>query len=389
MPPRLTPGDRRLFLVAGGAFVLLIAVSAVLTGGVGNTAEQATTYSAGSRGAKAAYLFVEESGYSVERFERPIRELPPGTGMTLVVADPERAPTIEERAGIRRFIEEGGRVVATNVSGSLFLPERRVIPDAVSGITWKEVRAVSPSAVTRSARAITLAPQSYWDASSFALPLYADANPRVIQYRYGSGDVIWWASATPLTNAGIREAGNLDFVLACLGTPGRHILWDESFHGHVSLTPSAIIFSPLTGLAIQIGLLASAVLLTFSRRSGPLVPQFVERRLSPLEFVRTLGSLYQRAGAAPVAVDIAYQRFRFALTGRLGLAGNSPADDIERASRARWRLDKDFGDVLRACEATDSKLTAAEALALSRSLYDYASKMELYGIRPKTGASRS
>jgi len=378
MPARLTPGDRRLFLVAGGVFVVLITVSAVLTGGTGNATEEPTTYSAASRGAKAAYLFLEEAGYRVERFEQPVYELPAGPGVTLIIADPESAPTIEERGRIRRFIEDGGRVIATGVPGSLFLPERRVTRDDVAGITWKSVSAVSPAVVTRAASAITIAPQSFWESGTDVLTLYADERPRVIQYRFGAGDAIWWASPTPLTNAGIREPGNLEFFLACLGPPGQRILFGESFHGYLRTRSASVTRTPLTGLAAQLGLFAAAVLFTFSRRSGPLVPLFVERRLSPLEFVRTLGSLYQRAGAAPIAVDIAYQRFRFALASRLGMAGNAPADDLERASRERWTLDRDFGDVLRACEAADSKLTAPQALKLNQSLHDYATQLELY-----------
>jgi len=378
MPGRLTPGDRRLFLIAGGVFVALIAVSAVLTGGASNATEIATTYSAGSRGAKAAYLLLEESGYRIERFEQAFRELPDGTDATLIIADAESAPTIEDRAAVRRFIEDGGRVIATGVSGSLFLPERHVQADGVSGLTWAQVPAVTPAAITRAAAAITLAPQAYWEPGTSVLPLYADDNARVVSYRFGTGEVIWWASATPLTNAGIREPGNLEFFLSCLGSPATRILWDESTHGHVRTVSVSVIRSPLTALAVQLGLFAAAILFTFSRRSGPLVPAPVERRLSPLEFVRTLGALYQRAGAATVAVDITYQRFRFALAARLGMANNASADDLERASRERWRLDAQFGEVLRACETLDARMTANEALRLNRALYDYAATLELF-----------
>ena len=101
-------------------------------------------------------------------------------------------------------------------------------------------------------------------------------------------------------------------------------------------------------------LFAVAVLLTYSRRSGPLVPSVVDRRLSPLEFVRTLGSLYQRAGAASVAVDAAYQRFTFALGRRLGLAGRVSPEELERAVRDRWKIDADFGETLRGLRARPS-----------------------------------
>jgi hypothetical protein len=107
-----------------------------------------------------------------------------------------------------------------------------------------------------------------------------------------------------------------------------------------------------------------------------------DRRLSPLEFVRTLGSLYERAGATSVAVDISYQRFRYWLTRRLGTAGDASVDELERAVRERWRqADAAFGATLRACESArdDSDLTSRAALKLTRSLHEYTARLESLG----------
>jgi hypothetical protein len=384
MPRGLTAGDRGLLLGAGAVLAGLGLASRWLAGGTGNTAEVPTTYSAGSSGAKAAFLLLQDSGYAVTRWEQPVQELPSGAGVTLILADPQRAPAADERAAVLRFIEQGGAVIATGVLGSLFLPDRRVAAEPVAGLTWQRALALSPSPITKAAPAITLAPAAYWDSDAFAIPLYGAADRRrVVEYPYRAGRAVWWASATPLTNAGLREAGNVEFFLACLGEIDRRILWDESFHGHRRQSTSSVARWPLSGIGVQLVLLAAAVLLTHSRRSGPVVPALVERRLSPLEFVRTLGSLYHRAGAASVAVDIAYQRFTFALTRRLGLASQTSADELERAVRQRWTVDEAFGDVLRACEAarTDPVLPAGEALRLNRALHDYASALSLFTPR--------
>ena len=74
MPARLTPGDRRLFLIAGAVFLVLVTASLILIGGDSDTSETPTTYSTASSGAKASYLLLESSGYSVQRWERSIRE---------------------------------------------------------------------------------------------------------------------------------------------------------------------------------------------------------------------------------------------------------------------------------------------------------------------------
>ena len=384
MSGSLTPGDRKLLLAAAAGALLLITLSVTLSPDGGTTTESPTTYSAASGGAKAIYLLLLAARYPVTRWEQSPRDLPDDANATLILADPQAAPTIEERSALSRFLERGGRVIATGTSGALFLPEHRVGPDPIAGMTWKRMSSLSPSFITRAAPDITLAPQAYWDADVSALPLYGDADDatkvRVIKADVGRGEVIWWASATPLTNAGVREPGNLEFVLACIGDTHRPILFDEYFHGHHRSLAASLIDSPFKWAALQLALAAAAVLLTYSRRSGPIVVPAAESRLSPLEFVRTLGSLYQRAGAASVAVDIAYQRFRYRLTRRLGIASAASADELERAVRGRADFDDPaFGDLLRACESAreDPRLGAAAALTLTRSLYDYAVKLDL------------
>lgn len=379
--PGVSSADRRLIVGAGVVLTVLVVVSMVLTGGGSDTSEVPSTYSVGSKGAKAAYLLAESVGYRIERWEQSVSDLPGGAGRTLVLADPESAPAADERRAITRFIEQGGTVIATGISGGYFLPERHVTPDSIAGITWQRQLPLSPTGITKAAPAITLAPTAYWDSDAFTIPLYGTAErPRVVEYPYRAGRVIWWASATPLTNAGLREEGNVEFLLASLGSTDGRVLWDESFHGHRRASAAPITRQPLLGLGVQLVFLAAAVVLTFSRRSGPIVPAFVERRLSPLEFVRTLGSLYQRAGATSVTVDITSQRFIFALTRRLGLATQTPIEELEHAVRERWKVDRKFGDVLRAAEAarTDPALSAADALKLNRALHDYAAQLSLF-----------
>jgi hypothetical protein len=213
------------------------------------------------------------------------------------------------------------------------------------------------------------------------VPLYADGDKQVVvTYRFGRGEVIWWASATPLTNAGLLEPGNVEFFLACVGAKDqRRVLWDESVHGYGPTSAASARLGPLFWIILQLGIFTLGILLTYSRRSGPIVHPTTERRLSPLEFVRTLGSLYERAGAASVAVDIGYQRFRYWLTRRVGTTGDASVDELERAVRERWhQADAGFGATLRACESArdDLELTPRAALKLTRALHDYTARLE-------------
>ena len=116
----------------------------------------------------------------------------------------------------------------------------------------------------------------------------------------------------------------------------------------------------------------------------PAVPAS-DVRLSPLEFVHTLGGLYQRAGTASVAVEICYRRFRFWLAKRLGMAGNTSAEDLARAIHGRWGLDDaHFVAIMKQCESagSDPFLPGPVALHLVQELDGYAARWNLYqGVR--------
>jgi hypothetical protein len=388
LPIQLSPSDRKLFMIAGGVFLLMVVAALMLAKGPDSAEEIPTTYSVGSGGAKAAYLLLKDSEHGVERWEQSPNELPEGAGVTLILAEPSDAPTSEERNKLRQFVESGGHMIAAGPFVGLFLPESGIVPDPLSGMTWKKLFARSPSSITRAAPEITLAPQAYWRSESFAVPLYGDGDkPMVVKYALGRGEVLWWASATPLTNAGIKESGNLDFFLACIGSePQTRILWDEYFHGHRRSLTASIKHSPVKWIFVQFALFAVGFLLTYSRRSGPISIPAKEVRLSPLEFVRTLGSLYKQANAASVAVDISYRRFLYWLTRRLGLASNASVDELERAIRERWGFqDANFNATLQACESApyDSTIKPNTALHLVRTLDDYATQLKLFPTSSK------
>jgi hypothetical protein len=203
----------------------------------------------------------------------------------------------------------------------------------------------------------------------------------VISYKFGAGEVIWWAAPTPLTNAGVRESGNMALFLNSVGDPSRtRIYWDEYFHGARPGPWSEVSDTPLRWVIAQVGLFLFAVLFTFSRRSGPVRPLIEPSRLSPLEFVETLGGLYQGAHATQVALEVSYQRFQYLLAKRLGLQGHPSAEELAHAVSQRLRYDRrDFATTLVRCEnaVSDPGLSEKEAVALVQALNDYSRDLEL------------
>lgn len=394
MSMKMSGKDRNLLLGAGFVFVLLIVIALLFSSGEQGQAEYPSSYSTASGGAKAAYLLLSETGYKVQRWERPLSELPQSKTQTVILADPDEAPTREERERLKTFISNGGRVIATGMFAGTFLPENDSVPDVLSGMLWKTASSLSPSEITRAAPHIVLAPRAYWQSFSAAYSLYGDGtHTLVVKYPLGRGEVLWWASATPLTNAGLKEPGNLEFFLACLGDQNNEILWDEYIHGYRQTLAASIAHSPLKWLVLQLALLGLAVVATFSRRSGPTRVPIREVRLSPLEFVETLGSLYQRAGTASVAVDICYRRFRYWLTRRLGIAPNTEMEGLASVIRDRWGFTGDrftgeqFITTMKQCESASSDpfLRGPVALRLLQELDGCAADLKLFqGIRKES-----
>jgi hypothetical protein len=383
MPSFGMTADRWSLLIAGGAALLVIILTAALGPSTPGAEDSPTTYSTRSNGAKALYSLLQESGYDTVRWEQPAADLGNPATTTLILAEPSEPPSASEIAAIDTFIQQGGHVIATGQSGASFLKGIPVVPDPIAGLTWKRIPGRSPSLVTRAAPDITLAPRAFWIGEGSGLALYSDADDarrvRVVKASAGLGEVMWWASSTPLTNVGSREPGNLEFVLASVAEPGRRIAWDEFVHGHRRTARASVLASPFAWTALPLLVMAAAVLATYARRSGPIVVPAVENRLSPLEFARTLGTLYQRANAAAVPVDTLYQGLRFRLSRRVGIAVSATPEDLAHALRSQGLDAAGFETLMQTCESArhDPRLSPSVALMLTQSLHDAALRLNL------------
>lgn len=131
---------------------------------------------------------------------------------------------------------------------------------------------------------------------------------------------------------------------------------------------------------MQIGLVVVAMIFTFGRRSGPVYRQPVVSRLSPLEFVDTLGGLYERAGAGSAAVSVSQLRFRYLLAQQLGLPSDTSDAELAQAAEARlgWKGFQAEDVLGRAASASHApKMRSREALHLVQDLERYAQKLEV------------
>jgi Domain of unknown function (DUF4350) len=356
----------------------------------------ASSYSAADDGAKASYLLLEELGYHLERWDNPPADLPgvaldafsgkpeaAGGHTILVLAQPVYPASAEEKTDLMNFVRRGGKVLLAAPRPDFLVPQRAIKVVNFGAVLNRSYSATIPAPLTRGAPEIRMSAYTRWDRlSADQLPYYGDSEgPTVVSFGVGKGQVIWWASPGPLTNSGIGEASNLMLLLNSVGdSKNNQVLWDEYYHGYRAGFWSYLDRTPVPWSLLQIALLLAAALVTFGRRNGPVRPLQRESRLSPLEFVETLGDLYQQKGGAAEALEIAYHRFRFLLLKRLGLPSSATLQEIQAAVRDHlgWVV-PGFSETLLGCDlgVKNSSLTAANSLHLIQDLYDYTRRLGL------------
>jgi len=384
MPLVVDAGDRKILIAAGIMLVVLAGGSFLASPPRSDAIQYPSSYSPASQGSKAIYLLLQDLGYSVERWERPPTELPdPPEGDVLVLADPFLPISDGERAAVRRFVQDGGRVLATGHQGADLVESWNDKVHAAPGRPWKTFKAAIPSPMTMGVPEITMAPEALYFTPLGPPPgQFGDGEETVVMTRrLGDGLLVWWAGATPLTNAGAPETSNLELALASLGAPGEgRVLWDEYYHGQRGSLWTYLASTPVPWGFLQAAFIFVAAVATHGRRWGPVRACFEEPRLSPLEFVETVSDLYRRARASSGAVEIVYAPFRAALARRLGLQPAADALEIYRRAEERLRLsDRTLLDTLRAAERAvhDPALDDWQALQLVQSLHAHGRALSL------------
>jgi hypothetical protein len=384
MQTGLTQADRRILAGAGGLFVALT-LATIVAAPASETAWSSipSSYLSTPGGARAAFLLLQRLGVGSRRWEEPpLRLVPFARGATLVLAEPAGTPSRAERAALRRFVEQGGRVLFCGAELPNFFPGVELQPlfSAPPPPLAEEVSAQFPGELyrpvlqTETAEPIELQAHAVWRRfETGQAAVYGRADEAVVAaWAVGAGEVIWWASATPLTNTGLGLRGNLRLFLNSVGAAsGRQVYWDEYFHGERgSLLAYAGRVPVIRWAAFQLALLTCACLMAFSRRSGPVIPAAKVSRLSPLEFVETLGGLYHKAKAAQVPVDITMRHLRLQLARRLALPVAIPDAELARgaAERLGWNQQELEGLLNRAHAAAARSLPTSSALELVQGL---------------------
>jgi hypothetical protein len=380
--------ERKIVLIFCGAVLLLIAAASLLAPPADDSDKSPTTYNSGSAGIKAAYLLLGDLGYSTARWEQPTSALTildaPHT--TLIFAEPtvprDQLQTV--RADISGFLHRGGRVLVTGPEATSLLPGATIgAPTQPFG----KLCLTTPEGRDPLARAgkVSIEDHARWTALAPAVHVeqWCGGDAVVVSYHVGAGTAMWWSSALPLTNFGLKDDASLKLFLASIETsnaqdpsaPPNRVLFDEYFHGIQASLADYTRGLPLTQIAWQAAAVAFLLVLSFSRRNGPIRLPVHLPRTSPIEFAESMGQLYRKAGATGAATESARRRLIRFLNDRCGLPRavvQADAATIAQSLSARYPGDWTglAAHLTQAAEAQYQSLSTRSALTLVKAL-DY------------------
>lgn len=370
-------GDARLMLWASLSVFAVILVAAFFAPARQDNDPVPSTWNTGSAGAKVAYLLLPQLGYRVLQWDKPSVELNTVDAQhtTLILAESQLTDVRTEKSGIAGFLKRGGTVLATGPVSALMLPESHIgVPQQI----YTSLCYTTPQSFSAMGRAgqVAMPVPIRWKGTEARVDQACGSDAVVVHYSVGRGEVVWWSSSAPLNNRGLRQNPSLRLLLASIGAPGsgesqRAILFDEYIHGAREGIWATIKGTPVRALCWQLAVVVLLLLLSFSRRNGPLRALVQIPRTSPLEFAESMGALYQKAGATDVAVGAAQRRLMDFLHNEGGIPHEtlrSTPDAIAAAVSERFFYTAPglAFDLHAAQESEFRKLSAKGALELVR-----------------------
>jgi Domain of unknown function (DUF4350) len=342
MPARSGPSDLTVLVVAGVTMAVLAAASFLLAPPDSSPQAPGSSYSVQPDGAKAAYLVLKELGFDVQRSFEPIAEQRVDSAKTaLILASPFEVPSGRDVRALRLFVERGGTVIAFGSKAGLFLPGVTAEKPERREHQLLTFHPALPGPLTRDAPELSAQERTRPSLDAAYLPVYAsDREVGVVTARFGDGRVIWCFDDTPIQNSGLQRAANLHFLVNAVGIGGpRRVLWDEHYHGERRSLWSYLAATPLPWAALQLGIMAVVAVAGAARRRGPIWSRVAEPRTSPLEFIDTMGSLYERAGSSREAIESARTRLRRRLAGAAGISSSATDEQLVNAAAMRIGID--------------------------------------------------
>lgn len=348
------------------AVVFVLNLAAIAAGSLNPGSPQgppSSSYSTADAGVGAYADLLEDRGYDVRRQRGSLADAVLRPDETLVLLDPEDLPP-EEVAALRRFVSDGGRLVAgAHAPGWL----SGLLGD---GPTWVdraadgEDRPVVPVPELRGVDRVTAPGRGSWEDPGRTLPaLGTPSRTLLVVTTLERGRVALLADTSPLRNAWLDQADNAALGVALAGEPGERVVFAEGVHGFGSARGLAAIPVRWRWALALAGVAGLVWVASRARRLGP--PDRRSRDLPPprREFVDAMADALGRSDGPGEAAEPVRDAVRERVAVRAGLGRGVGPDELRRAGRQAGLSSEEVDAVLGSSEDPESLLRAGRALA--------------------------
>ncbi|MBE7559817.1 DUF4350 domain-containing protein [bacterium] len=304
-------------------------------------APEPSTFNASPPGLKAFYSYLEETGRPVERWTRPLRDLPPSPrslSVVVLTTPSKSSPTESDGDTLAAWIAAGGTLIYLLDFSFPFGPSsldlqhrlnleiqsRSLTMFRLSRVPITSASPTLPYPILEGVRSLSTQDSvNLTRVAETAVTLFADETGPAVLYRpLGQGQIYLARSSASMSNRAIGRGDNLAFwqrVIDQHRGAGR-TAFVEYYHGHAEArAPSLWGRADVHLAALQVGLLSVVYLLAVGGRFGGRRRLLDQTRRSSLEYLESMADLYQRAGAE--------ERVRRAALARL-VTGPQPARPV-------------------------------------------------------------
>lgn len=335
--------DKRNWMLAGAAIVLLFALAAVLASLSGDRRSddflrRPSTYFTDPSGARALLLVMRKLLPAAEQWRKPLTQLPlpdqPHAVNTLIVASPLLPLAKTEAAHLDRWLAHGGQLIlassdgwpvrqrAVNESGNEGTSEQENKPDVkktsylfthAPALQWSKARRINTGEVNGPSiprKSLNLRWQQHFSATGAAKVLAAsDTAVLAVELPVGQGRIVAIADPTVLNNRALRAADNAVWLVTLAAAWGNGVTYFDEYHHGFGVQKSAVSLAwafAKTPWGWCVGQIAAAGLLyifVYRRRFGRISEAPAATHSNPLELVEARAGIFHAAGAQRLAAQ--------------------------------------------------------------------------------------